>query len=158
MEKFDFRGHADDLASKLVQEMQRDYHLHCIGSGGAMSRDLENIELYFIANRKGTIEEARRIEIMSIQRLTESINKDVKLLPYLRKFPFRGVAISLSFRQPDNKYYSDKSLARVSHVKGILYYETIDPKTDKYILLHKETFEEALKIVQSENGKTTNVK
>ncbi|HSW87021.1 MAG TPA: hypothetical protein VLG49_05940 [Rhabdochlamydiaceae bacterium] len=153
MDNFDFRTHVNEIGRIVIKEMAENYDFHCFGKGGRMSDDLEAIELYFIAYRKGSIKEARGIEVKAIQRLTELINQDKRLHPFFREFPFptHRVGISLSFLQPDGKQYSDGSLDSVSHIKGILYYTTNDPITNKFVDLHQETFEEAQKIIQSGN-------
>ncbi|HSW87019.1 MAG TPA: hypothetical protein VLG49_05930 [Rhabdochlamydiaceae bacterium] len=121
-----------------------------------MPNDLEAIELCFVAYRKGSVKEAREIEVRATQRLTELINQDKKLYPFLREFPFptHRVEISLSFRQPDDSYYSDGSLAYTFQVRGILRYKVNNPKTDKFVFLHQEPFEEAQKIIKSDGNNT----
>jgi len=149
MDEFNFRAHIDDITKIVIKEMAENYNFSCMGEGGRMAHDLEAVELYFVAYRKGTIEEARDIEVKMTQRLTELINQDKKLHPFFREYPFpmHRVGLSLSFLQADGSEYSDGSLTSVSHINGILRYKTNDPKTNKYVLIYQESFEEAKKII-----------
>ena len=146
--KIDFREEIKKISSVFIQEIENEHQIYCIGEGGHMANDLEGITLSFIAYREGSIEEARKIEVCAIQKLTQLINANKKLRPYLREYPFptHRVEICLSYKEKDNNYYPN-NLAYISHINGILRYRSQDLSTPKLILLHQETFEEALKIV-----------
>lgn len=154
-EEFDYRAHADKITQRFIAEMKQEFSLDCDGMGGSMPDDLQSIEVSFVAYRKGSIEEAREIEVKAIQRLTALINEDEKLQPYLRTVPFptRGIEISLSFDQRNGAFYP--GLSFISHINGILRYKKNDPKTDRFVLIHQESFEEAVKILESKKTKAT---
>jgi hypothetical protein len=155
MENFNFRAEAKKISNIVIKEMKRDYSLYCDGQGGGMPDNLRSIKVSFVAYRKGSIEEAREIEVKAIQRFIKLINEDEKLRPYLCEFPFptRGIEVSLSFNQKNGSYYPDNALAFITHINGILYYESRSLAMDKFTPLHQESFEEALKIVQQNNNK-----
>lgn len=155
MDNFNFRAEAKKITDIVMHEMEKDYSLYCDGKGGSMPDNLRSIAVSFVAYRKGSIEEAREIEVKAIQRFIKLINEDEKLRPYLCEFPFpsRGIEVSISYNKQDDSFYPIGELAFISHINGIIRYKTYDPKTDQFTLLYQEPYEEASKLVQA-NKKT----
>jgi hypothetical protein len=157
----DYTIYVDEIVRSFAKEMKKEFGLVCIGGGGGMPYDIEEISVKFVDYKKATIEQAREIEINGTEKLLKMINTHKKIRPYLREYPFvpKRARVSISFYKPDNEYYLDGSVARVSQVKGMIYYDRAEPtKTKKYttvdlIELHEEPYEEALKIVNEDKGK-----
>jgi hypothetical protein len=110
-----------DAASQIEKELS----LECIGSGGAMPRDVERIDLDFIAYQRATVEQARELEVEATEKLVKIINAHEKIRPFLRESPFPAsrTGVSISFCKKNNCRYMDGSVAYVFQAKNIVYYD-----------------------------------
>ncbi|HSW87364.1 MAG TPA: hypothetical protein VLG49_07710, partial [Rhabdochlamydiaceae bacterium] len=142
----DLRTRVDQVVEEVTKKMEKDYSISCLQTGGSMTENLQGIKVSFGAFRKGSIEEAREIEIEAIHRLIKSINEDEQLHSHLCESPFPAsrVQVSLSF-------YSNPEgdLAHISHRDGTIRYKTRDSKSDRFKILQKESLNEAEQIIQS---------
>lgn len=114
-----------------------------------MPYDIEGIELGFMAYQRAIVEEARNLEVLVTEAFLQAINSHKKIRPYLREYPFPAsrTNVTISFNKPDNRRYSDGSVAYMFHVKNTIFYSAKDPETGKYIDIHEEPYEEARRIV-----------
>ncbi len=137
----------DNFAKKIIDQ----YGLVWIGSGGRMPNDIEEVSVKFMAHRKGTIKEARELQVKGTELLLETINSNKKIRPYLKEYPFKAnrAEVSIAFRKNDNSCYTDGSVVYVFQVKNIIRYFSEDPLSNNRILLKEEPYEEALKIVRN---------
>ncbi len=105
--------YVDQIVKDFVAEMESDYGLVCIGSGGNMPTNVQEISLYFYVYRRGTLSEARDLIVQAKTRLIEKVNMNEKIRPYLKNYPFtsEGADISLSFREKNGSRYLDDSVA-----------------------------------------------
>ncbi len=146
--------YAKEIMNPFIEECEKKYHLDCFGTGGRFADNVAEIDIKFIAFQKGTIEEARILEVKMIEDLLVRINAHEKIRPFLNTYPFdlKNIEISISFRKEDGSCYTDGSIVYVSHIKNNLSYRAEDPKTGQLIGIHKEPYEEALKIVNSKSS------
>jgi len=172
--------YADEIVNSFAREMQKEYGLICVGSGGRQSRDVETIMVSFNVYREITLEEARTLIVKAKERLVEKVNAHEKIRPFLREYPFtwRGADISLSFQKEDGSRYLDGSVAfvcsarggRISYSKAELQKRKFVDILDEYgnilvagknvekemlVDLLEEPYEETLRIVQSNGKKDT---
>jgi hypothetical protein len=141
--------YAKEIMNPFIQHCEKDYNLDCIGTGGRFAKNVGGIEINFIAYRKGTIEEARTLEVNMIETLLAKVNDCEKIKPFLREYPFKSkdIDISVAFRENDNSRYIDGSVALTFLAKGNLFYCAENPKTGELVDILKEPYEEAIKIV-----------
>jgi hypothetical protein len=78
-----------EIRKFFAEEMKKEFGLVCIGEGGSMPYDVEEIDVNFICYKRGTIEEARKLEIHATERLVKRINEHEKISPFLRERPFK---------------------------------------------------------------------
>ncbi len=142
--------YAKEIMNPFITDSEKKYDLDCIGTGGRFAYKVAGINISFVAFRKGTIEEARTLEVKMIEALLARINADEKIRPFLSEYPFKSkdLHISIAFQKKDGNYYTDGSIAYVSHIKNRLFYDAEDSKTGQLIEILEEPYEEALKIVQ----------
>ncbi len=102
--------------------MKKKYGLVCIGSGGRMHHQVEEVSLFLDCYHHASIEEARELYMTIVDRLIEIINNHERIRPYLKQYPFppQGADIYLSFQRKDGSYYLDGSVASVSQGRGQL--------------------------------------
>jgi hypothetical protein len=164
--------YVNEITRDFVTEMEKETGLGCIGSGGSMPHDVEEIEVIFVGYRRATLEEARALTVLAIQKLLKKINAHEKIRPFLREYPFTEsrVGIEISFQNDQARYYLDGSVAfafnsrnRIVYNKAekrlIKYGPTYDAETggiyspayekeeERLVKLTEESYEEATKIV-----------
>ena len=149
---------ASRILNEYSKEIKEKYGLFTIGSGGAMMNDVKELDLHFEGISKITVSEARKLYIDIVEGLIEKVNNDKKARPYLHEYPFtyKNVKIRINFfkspdfcmaNRVDNGFVSSISILQ----NGFVCYYTYDYTKEEYkrfIKLHKEPYEEALKIVQ----------
>lgn len=145
-ETFDLRARVDQIADEVIKEMEKDYSISCIQTGGSMTDNLQGIKVSFGAFRKGSIEEAREIEVEAIHRLVKSINEDEQLRTHLGESPFPASRVQVSLSFSSNP---EGDLAYISHRDGTIHYRTRDSKSDRFKILQKESYDEAEQIIHS---------
>ena len=141
--------YAKEIMNTFISKSEKEYTLECIGTGGKFSKNVAGITIKFVAYRKGTLEEARLLEVTMIEALLSRINTDEKIRPFLNAYPFNinDIKISIAFHKKDNSCYSDGSVVYVSHIKNKLFYYSEKPKTEDLILIMEEPYEQAYKII-----------
>ncbi len=144
--------YADEIIHTFEKECVKEFKefkLRSIGSGGRMPNDVEEIGVNFSAYEPATIEEARALEVTLTEKLLKKINAHEKIRPYLREYPFPSnrTEVSVSFHKRNGDYYTDGSVAYVSHILNQISYCAADPKTQDFIDLLEEPYEDAVKLV-----------
>ena len=141
--------YAKEIMNPFIDECEKNFQLDCIGTGGRFSRNVAGIDITFIAYRKGSIEEARKLEVTITEKLLAEVNGNEKIRPFLSEYPFKAdnIGISLSFRKEDDSRYLDNSVALVCIGKGQLIYSAENPKTHLLDTILEEPYEDAKKIV-----------
>ena len=147
---FDYRVYFKDVVNSFAEDMQREFGLVCIGDGGKMPRDIEEIDVMFRVYHRATVEEARALQVAVTQKFLEKINAHEKIRPYLREFPFKSerVSVSISFDRANGLHYSDESVARIFPARNKLFYRITDPFTKKLLPLLEEPYAEAEQFVK----------
>lgn len=125
-----------EISSSFSNQMKKEFGIECIGSGGSMPYDVEEISIKFVAYQRTTIEEARALEVKVTERLVQMINAHEKIRPFLKEppFPYYRTKVGISFYKRNNIPYLDGSVAYVSHVNSKIYYRAENPDNpDVYI-------------------------
>ena len=144
-----------EITRAFSKQIKKEFGLECIGNGGSMPYDVEEISIKFGARQRATVEQARELEVKITERFVQIINAHEKIRPFLRETPFPSyrAKVGISFYQRNNAPYMDGSVAYVSQIKGRIYYSAKDLGNPVLKDLKDEPYEEALKIVQSDASK-----
>jgi hypothetical protein len=147
----EYERYVDELVKTFALEMKNDLNLYCVGDGGRMPRDVEEIAIDFSINRRATLDEARKMEVYATEKLLQKINAHEKIRPFLREYPFTParVGIRITFDDEFNAHYSDGTIAYMNLARGKIFYSYQDPIAGKLIDIHKESYEDALKLIGS---------
>lgn len=147
----EYLRYVKEVSTTFDAEMKKEFGLVCIGSGGSMPHDVEEIDLHFLAYKHVSIEEARVLEVSAIEKLVRIINDHEKLRPFLREspFPHTRAKVMIAFEDKDGNRFKDNSVTLVYQAKGKIFYRTYDAKNNKIVPLYEEPYEEALKKVQN---------
>lgn len=113
-----------EIEKKFAIEMRNEFGLEYIGNGGQLSKDVDHVDVDFISDKHLNLEEARKIEVKSIERLVQLINEDEKIRPYLREYPFshKRVTILIGFKDSKGKALLDGSIATMYSARGKIFY------------------------------------
>jgi hypothetical protein len=145
-----------EITRAFSKQIKKEFGFECIGNGGCMPRDVEEILIKFAAYQRANIEQARELEVKITEKFVKMINAHEKIRPFLRETPFPSsrTHVGISFYKRDNTPYMDGSVAYVSHVNSKIFYAAENPD-NPFIFkdLKDEPYEEALKIVQEADKK-----
>lgn len=140
------------LYIKYVEQIQNDFAKYVLQqeraqllcTGGALSNDVLEINLDFDIIGRATIDQARRLFVKYAEPMIRMINSNRKIRPYLRNYPATINDISLSFYFSPN--YPHPYVRSVSNYYDKIWYTFYGQNE------YKESYEEALRIMQSEHG------
>jgi hypothetical protein len=141
-----------EITRAFSKQIKKEFGLECIGNGGCMPHDVEEISIEFAAYQRATVEQARELEVKITERFVQIINAHQKIKPFLRETPFPSsrTAVGISFYRRNNTRYIDGSVAYVSQVNSKIHYRAENPNNPNvYKQIRNEPYEEALKIVLS---------
>ena len=112
-----------------------------------------NLDLSFTSLKKADRNEARKLLLKCIKEVLLLVNSDKIIKSYLANYPFtyKNLSITLSFYDRAHRRRKDGSICNCFLSRNIITYSTA--KEIGYNKRHKETYEEALKIVQSQENK-----
>ncbi|MGC1878806.1 MAG: hypothetical protein WA347_00495 [Rhabdochlamydiaceae bacterium] len=147
-----------EITRSFSKQVEEDFGLECVGSGGEMPYDVEQISVKFVAYQSATVEEARELEIKLTERLVQVINAHEKIKRFLRECPFppSRAHVTISFRDPRKKktLSENNDVELVFQARNRIFYQAKNPD-NPYLGkdIKDESYEEALKIVQSNAAK-----
>ncbi|MBS0584871.1 MAG: hypothetical protein JSR76_01050 [Verrucomicrobia bacterium] len=174
-----YEKYVDEIVSSFIKDVQKEYDIVCIGSGGRMPKYVEEISLDFNAYRRADIEEVRELIVQLRTKLIERVNSHEKIRPFLIEYPFtwQGADISIAFQKPNTgSYYLDGSVAfvcpgrggKIAYKRAELQKKTIFGMIDTvrntvapdrveehtvFVPLLEESYEEAVRIIQEKKKK-----
>lgn len=145
---------AYSLMGNFARKQQVENGLSVCGVGHSMpDGKIKKLTLYFMAQRKLMVDDARILYIMVTQEMLNQVNDDAELRCFLDHYPFTvdDLNISISFEEESGRDVDPPYIAFVSTTKGIIHYAWYDASTDLYFNERlKEPYDEALHIVRSD--------
>ena len=120
----------DNFMKIAVKKIEMKWGLQCLKAGGNIRDGVEELGFTFLKQRSTPLEEARKMEISIIDFLTNSINNDESLKPYIKNYPLKEdkIRVRLVFGKNEFHPFRDKiSLYEVRPSKGRLLYHTLPP-------------------------------
>ena len=141
---------------KTLLILENRYQMKFIGwSEGADDHHYNHLGLNFDVFHILSKDEGRKMLIDGVEELLKQINATLELQPFLNPAPFMPANIELNIYdyQPDgnNVYYPN--IVVFSAYGGKLHYKTKIPEKEfGYYTNEKETYEEALNIVRSQEA------
>ena len=142
---------SNKITDHFRKEMESKYDLYCYGSGGSFPHDIEAIKLCFYYKKKMNQDEARKLEIIAIQSLTEKINNNREARPYLREHPFppERIKISISFNNMNDESLKEGELGMVMQARNKLFFHHKNSINRLGYVSKEEPYEEAFHIVKT---------
>lgn len=152
-------GYREPAYCKMVSRITKDYlkesaiprRLLLTGYGGAMMKDVEEVFLTFLSFDALNVDKARILYVEMMEEYLKKINHHDKIRPYLHNFPFiiDNIKLDIGFEDCKRKITQDGHVAFIFMGRNhTIYYDAYDPETEEFYSLHRESYEEALKIVK----------
>ena len=144
-----------NFTKKFNEEISREYGLFLFGSGASFPVKLEDIILVYKANYCENIDGARRLIVEISNKMIDRMNADDNLLKYLSSNPasVKNVDLTIMFNGEDpGVLYS----VMVIGLRNKVVYNTNNNERTMLINLHRETFDEAERIVQQASSPSLN--
>ena len=140
----------NEIVSLLKREMKEQFELKCIGSGGSMPYDIQELDVDFLYCHQVSIEESRELEIRATERFVEIINAHETIRPYLRDYPWdhNRARIKIAFRNERGQDYPEGvRLILQAHEK--MYFFGPEKFPNDIDHMKEEPYAEAKQIVNS---------
>lgn len=146
-----YNTQAFNLLQLFLKKMLKEHGLRCFYS--SFSEEMEKFMIGLRCDHPATLEEARRWTVIAIEEFLKFINEDKEIRSYLREYPFPLDKMEIAvcfFDRKDGSCY-ENSIIRTYQEKDQLFYILPSPTGDKKeVSSHQESYEEALKRVQTE--------
>ena len=149
----DYEHIARRVERGFIQKMKTERKLHCIGTGGGMMSNIQMMATSFQFFHEVNLEEARELVITTTLEYLKAINGSKEVRPYLEIYPFcpKNVEVMIWIKEPDGYDVPFDQIAQVTLSEGVIsYYSYKYDPGNSYQTLHRETYEEALKIVNEQ--------
>lgn len=139
-----------EFSNSFAKEIEKEYDLQVVGSGVSMPVKVDSIFLHFSSNRSITVERGRSLAVSVTNLFIKRMNEDINLTQYLANNPasISNVQLALNFEDNDQ---NPLCAIIVLGTKNLVTYYKYNDKHTKLINMHRETFEEAERIVQQES-------
>lgn len=141
----------DRVTKGFLKEHVKPRHIMLSGYGGAMMNDIQEIFLSFLSYEALNVEEARVLYVEMMEEYLRRINCNEKIRPYLHNFPFGidNIKLTIGFEDRERQIAQDGHVALMFIGKNHeLHFRGYDPETEEFYSLHRESYEEALKLVR----------
>ena len=150
---------AKELTYVFARQVEKEFNVSCIGTGGGMPHDVEVIAVDFMSYEVGTVEKAREFIVKTTEKFLTMINENEKIRPFLREYPFKAnrAEVSIAYRRrSDNGGRKDGSVIHAFQGRNRIFYyiEKEDGQREK---VNEESYDDALKIVLENSKKETNI-
>ena len=139
-----------EVVDTLEKEMKERFGLICIGSGGSMPYDIQEIGVRFLSHQQTSIEEARELEIKATERFVEIINTHEAIRPYLRGYPWNHnrAQVTIAFRDKNGKNYPE-GVTFILQAKDQVFYYGLEKFPNDIDHMKEESYAEAKRIVET---------
>jgi hypothetical protein len=136
---------ANQVMAETAYQLKKEKNLIPFGTGARMMNQIEMLSLTFVYYEDIEIEEARKLLMEAIEVMTNVINSNEKIRPYLDQYPFgpSNLKISIFLDKPNLEHEFGK-LSSCSMTEGKFEYKVRHSRYDFTTVL-SETYEEAEK-------------
>ena len=149
----DYEEIAVKIEKQFIRKMKKEKGLQCIGTGGGMMTDIQRMAISFQFFQEVDLAQARELLVSTTVEYLHAINSSREVRPYLHNYPFglENIEVMMWVEDPNGKSIPIDQIAQMTLSNGVLsYYSYKYDPGNSYRELHKETYEEALKIVDAE--------
>ena len=141
------------ISGEFAKDMKQKGFL-LSSSGGGVGKNFE-IMVGFNCFGKVHIAKARRIGVESALEMLKKYNTNKKFREKTSYYPLKvkDIVILMGFKDEDGRFVNSDYVANMGISEGKVYFAIDDPKGKRLKIIYRETFEEALRIVEAEKSK-----
>jgi hypothetical protein len=149
----DYVKKAHAITAQVARKIQQETGLRLIGTGGGMMDHIRMMAMSFAQYGVVTMEEGRELVIYCVQEYLAAINGCEEIRDNLAHYPFtpRDIEIAIFIRGPKNEDVPIGEFNAVGIINGILDYNIEQSGFPSMKKIHKETYDEAVKIIQEKD-------
>ncbi len=139
---------ADKILEVTSKELEKKYNLSLSVVGGSMMKEIKILSLGFSSQETLDMNQARELIMSCAKIFLNNINTSTEIRPYLYNFPAteKNIEIEIYFQIHGVAVKAPKiAVVDLSHGK-VVY----NNKYERLEEIHRESYEEAMKIVQEE--------
>lgn len=139
----------DSVTHNVAKKLSLDFHLNLVGTGRQAWDGIEMLGMKLDYANEVDLNKARALLVTSIQTYLDEINHSKEIRRYIKKYPFTAsnLEIGIYVHEPDGSDVPKDKLFYLSAVDGVLYYYLDNVKGYPRIVLHQETYDDALKML-----------
>lgn len=151
----EYGDYMHEIERSFANQMYTEFALLWSGDMNMTREKVKEMGMKFLTYRRATIEEARALELLVIDRFVQAINAHEKIQPFLdiSPFSFKRVSISISFKGI-NGQIADGNVSYMLNVADLattpsrnhIVYFSYDPFKDENVKQLAEPYEEALRL------------
>lgn len=143
------------FSSSLSKEIEKNYGLLTTASGVSFPVKIKWIHLSFSSPCPISVEEGRKLMVSITNLFIQRMNEDENLKKYLANNPASLTNVDLTLGFKDNVQNPLNSIM-VTGSKNLVTYNKYNDEHTMLIDLHRETFDEAEKIVRENSSTSSN--
>lgn len=134
------------IIKKVATQLKKEKNLQPIGFGGQTSNGVEMLALSFNYSEKITIKETRELLIIAVDAFVDAVNSEERIHCFLNNYPFepKNVEIAIYLYNKDGSDVTGGELTIATSYNSIFRYKMNDPKTDRFKIIHQESYQDAL--------------
>ena len=144
------------ITDRFSENVKKREGFYLSSYGGLWYPTIREIGLSYDVQRKVDLQQARRLLVQYVSELLKNVNESEELRPYLDEHPYSacGIHFTISFHDKHRHEFIDGSIAMISLFgfkdpdRTTVIYYTYDPQKYEWPRCHRETYEEAERIVR----------
>ncbi|HNA61539.1 MAG TPA: hypothetical protein PKW79_00475 [Rhabdochlamydiaceae bacterium] len=142
----------DKITEKTAKKLKAEKNLYLVGTGGQMMHDIQMLAMSFDYYQLVDLNTARQLMVSTIKEYLLAVNNNTEIRPYLHKYPFtaKNLEIRVWVHEPNGANPPLDKVYYFSAIGGKLAYYLDLPETYSRQAICEETYEEALKVISSE--------
>lgn len=143
------------FSNSFSQEVEKNFGLQTVASGVSFPKKINWIHLSFSSRNSISIEEGRRLAVLIANLFIQRMNEDENLKQYLANNPasLTNVDLTLGFK---DDVQNPINAIMITGSRNLVTYNIHNDEYTMLIDLHRETFDEAERIVQQESASKLN--
>ncbi len=140
----------NQMIAKTGKELENEKQLILSGFGGSSLKGYEHLAISFDYFNPLTIKKARKLILFTANRFLNNLNSnDVLKTLQTNQYEIQNIKIMIFCYMADKSSARPPNLGSIWLIKNKIYYNL---REEDLKTIHKETYEEALKIVENEKS------
>ena len=141
---------SDGISGPYAKELKKEKGLNLDGSGGSMMDDVKKVNATYLSFAKLSVNEARNLYVEVVEGYLERYNRDEQIRPYLHNYPFnsRNIGLMITFEDEYHRRREGEDVTLMFMNEGNIVYRGYDHNKEEFVPLHRESYEEAVRIVR----------